>query len=97
MDSFCWPKVVAVRALSTLIRVFPLVEISVMWGLNVIPLSKVVPRILVVGSTGIGEPFKVIIGWLSYSLLKGVMTVMEDFSADTFILFTCSQFSRSVR
>ena len=53
LDSFCWPKVVAVRAFSTLsFDLDPFVR-SVVWSLKVIPLSWVVLRIFVDGDTGI--------------------------------------------
>ena len=76
MDSFCWPKVVAVRALSTLSLDLDLVVSSVIWSLKVIPLSKVVPRIFVDGFTGIWVPFRVRIGWVI--VLPGVRGDQSD-------------------
>ena len=35
---------------------------------------------------------RVMFGWLLYSLLCGVITVIEDFCADTDILFVDGQF-----
>ena len=45
------------------------------------------------GVTGICVSFKVMMGRLFYSLLYGVMTVIEDFCAETDILFVASQVS----
>ena len=97
IDSFCWPNVVAVRALRTLSLGFARFASSVVFGLKVIPRSNVVPRIFVVGVTGIWLPFRVRIGCTLYSLLKGVITVIEDFCADTDILLVESQFSSWAR
>ena len=47
--------------------------------------------------TRICVPFKVMMGRLLYSLLYGLMTVFEDFCAETDILFVASQFSRYAR
>ena len=49
------------------------------------------------GVTGIWLPLRVKIGWLLYSLLNGVITVTDDFCADTCILFESSQFSSWVK
>ena len=45
------------------------------------------------GVAGICVLFKVMIGRILYSLLYGVMTVIEDFCAETDILLVASQFS----
>ena len=49
------------------------------------------------GVTGIWLPFRVMTGWLLYSLLYGVITVTEDFCADTDILFDDNQLSSWLR
>ena len=49
------------------------------------------------GVTGIWLPLRVRVGWLLYSLLNGVITVTDDFCADTCILFESSQLSSWVK
>ena len=56
-----------------------------------------VPRILVVGVTGIWMLFSVMTGLLSYSRLNGVTTVTEDFCGETFMRFVVSQSSNRYR
>ena len=61
--------------------------------LNVIPRSYVTPRILGVLLMGRGVLLSVMCGWVLYSLLYGVIKVMDDLFAETFNLFVISQSS----
>ena len=61
--------------------------------LNVIPRSYVTPRIFGVFLMGRGVLLSVMCGWVLYSLLYGVIKVMDDLFAETFNLFVFSQFS----
>ena len=61
--------------------------------LNVIPRSYVTPRILGVFLMGRGVLLSVMCGWVLYSLLYGVIKVMDDLFAETFSLFVFSQSS----
>ena len=73
---------------------FAFVLMSFVCCLNVMPLSSVTPRILVVGVTGIGELLSVTCGLVLYSKLYGVMRVSDDLLVETFILLWFNQFSR---
>ena len=61
--------------------------------LNVVPRSYVTPRIFGVLLMGRGVLLSVMCGWVLYSLLYGVIKVMDDLFAETFNLFVFSQFS----
>ena len=58
MDSLVWPNVVAVSAFSTFSLDLALALTSATWCRKVAPRSRVTPRSLVVGSTGMREPQK---------------------------------------
>ena len=93
MVSFECPKVVVVSAFSTLSLGLVFVVMSVTCCLNVSPRSKVTPRILLEGVVGIGEPKIFMTGVMLYSLLKGVISVIVDFGAETDIRLEVSQIS----
>jgi hypothetical protein len=91
--SFECPNVDEDRALITLRRAFALVLTSDTWPLKVIPRSKVSPRILDDGVTGIRAPERKMSGWYPYSWLKGVTRVRVDFWGETVIRLESSHLS----
>ena len=95
MSSLDCPYVVCVSARATFSRVLAFVLIVLVCSLNVIPLSYVTPKMVVVSLTGMGVLYSVTCGCTEYSLLKGVMSVSEDLFAETLSLLSVSQFSSS--
>ena len=92
-DSFEFPKVVPITALSTPSLDLALTDTSWTCGLNVIPLSRVTPMTCRVFSTGIGMPLSVTRGWVAYSLVSGVTSVRTHLPGSTSILLIASQSS----
>lgn len=82
-----------VSARMTFSRVLALVLMFCVCCLNVIPRSRVTPRIVGVLLIGIGVLKRVTTGWVLYSLLYGVMSVRVDLVVDTVSLLSVSQFS----
>lgn len=93
IDSLECPYVVVVSARMTFSLPLALFLMLVICGLNVMPVSYVAPRIVVLGVRGMGVLLSVTCGRVWYSLLYGVISVREDLFAETFILLFSSQTS----